>query len=73
MRKIILLAGLLIPTLRSAPSQDPQFISEWNAFARPMSAYVAGLNGGVVQADKLREAMRAWRKLERDQGWGRVR
>ena len=68
-----MLALFLIPTLRSAPSLDGKFINEWNNFARPMLSYVDGLKSGIIRADKLREGVRAWHKMERDQGWSGLR
>ena len=76
--KLILLTGLLIPTLRSAVSRDYQyehqlFVAEWNDFARPMTAYARSMDSGeVIDYQSLKTAMRAWRKLEHDQGWDKI-
>ena len=74
MRRLILLAGLLCPLSRPAMPEDPDvFRLHWNAFVEPMNAYVAYRQNGIIRADKLREAMKALRKLEREEGWTEIR
>ena len=54
--------------------EDPDvFRLHWNAFVEPMNAYVADRQNGIIRADKLREAMKALRKLEREEGWTEIR
>lgn len=76
--KLILLTGLLIPTLRSSvPVLDSReqytFMVEWNDFARPITQYIHGVEGGVIDYESLKQAMRAWRKLEHDQEWDQIK
>jgi hypothetical protein len=38
-----------------------------------MNEYMDGVNRGVFRADKLKQALQAWRRLEKEQNWNDLR
>ena len=76
-KTMVLLGLLLISTSQSAAPQNyieqNAFMDRWNRFVDPMNEYVMARRDGIIRADKLREAIKAWRSLEREQEWDRIR
>lgn len=69
MTRKALLAMFTTAVIAKPAEIDGDFIQLWNDFAKPMTEYVNGLRGGYNRFDKLREGVRAWRKLERAMKW----
>jgi hypothetical protein len=72
MRRVLLLFGGLLYAAPYQPPPDP-FPALWAAFVEPMNEYIEGRNNYLERRDKLRAAIKAWKKMYDEENWKEIK
>jgi len=68
MRRQLLLFGPVLISLKGGSYRE-ELLDRWNQFAKDANAYVANLNGGVVDLRMRKKLMQEWESMTKCECW----